>query len=121
MDKAQAINQFWNGFDLPAYDAYTVPQNISLPYITYEVSTAELDEPVLLSASLWYRDSGWEAIEKKADEIARRIKKMNPIRVDNGGVYITQGSPFKQRGDDPDDSTIRKMLLYINVEYLTSY
>ena len=121
MDKAQAINAFWNGFDLPAYDAYTVPQNISLPYITYEVSTAELDEPVLLSASLWYRDTSWKAITEKTEEIAEYIKRMTPIKVDNGRVFITKGSPFSQRMDEPDDATIRRILLYVNVEYLTNY
>lgn len=121
MDKAQAINQFWNSFGLPAYDANTVPENTELPYISYEVSTAELDEPVLLSANLWYRDSGWKAISQKSKEIAEYIKKMTPIKVDNGRVFIAKGVPFAQRMDEPDDQSIRRILLYINVEYLTNY
>lgn len=121
MDKAQAINAFWNSFDLPAYDEYTVPQNIALPYITYEVNTAELDEPVILTANLWYRDSGWKAITEKTEEIAEYIKRMTPIKVENGRVFISKGDPFAQRLDEPDDSTIRRMLLYIYVEFLTNY
>ena len=120
MDKAQAINAFWNRF-LPAYDERTVPDGISFPYISYEVGTAELDEPILLSANLWYRDSGWKAITDKTKEIARYIKTMTPIKVDNGRVYITKGVPFSQRMDEPDDPTIRRIILNINVEYLTSY
>lgn len=121
MDKAQAINTFWNSFLLPAYDARTVPENINLPYITYDVSTAELDEPILLSASLWYRDTSWKSITEKADEIAQYIKQMTPIKVENGRVFITKGTPFSQRMDEPDDTTVRRILLNINVEFLTNY
>lgn len=121
MDKAQALNTFWNSFTIPAFDERTVPSDQAEPYITYEVSTAELDEPVFLSASLWYRDTGWKAIEQKTAEIAQYIKTMTPIKVENGRVYITKGVPFSQRLDDPDDNLIRRMLLNISVEFLTSF
>ena len=54
MDRAQAINSFWNSFGLRAYDENTVPQNAVLPYITYEVAIASFEDgDVPLTASVW--------------------------------------------------------------------
>lgn len=121
MNKAEALHSFWSSFDLPAYDEYTVPDKPSFPYITYEVSEGELDYPVVTSGSLWYQGTSWSGAENKADEIARKIRKMNAIRLDNGFLAITAGSPFAQRMDDPNDDRIRRMLINITAEYFTEY
>lgn len=120
MDKAQAINAFWNSFDLPAYDERTVPENVKMPYITYEMSTASLDEPILLSANLYYSDTGWKAITQKAKQIEAYIKAMVPIKIDEGRVFISTSAPFSQRLEEPEDHLIRRLLLNIYVEFLTN-
>lgn len=122
MDKSQAINNFWQRFGLPAYDENTVPDDAALPRITYNVETDSLDNVVSLNASLWYRSKSWEEISKKADEIGEYITKMIPptIQIDNGRLYITKGSPFAQRMEDPDDS-IRRIYLNIQAEFLTAF
>ena len=59
MDKEQALHSFWSSFGLTAYDEGTVPDDAMTvnngKYITYNVSTAALDEPVPISGDLWYR------------------------------------------------------------------
>lgn len=121
MDKVQALQSFWSSFSLPAYDENTVPPDAVMPYITYNVSTAALDEPVSMTASLWYHSSSWDAISKKADEILYTLKALHvPIAVANGYVWVTPGVPFAQRMNDPDDM-VRRIVINVMVEFLTRY
>lgn len=121
MNKAQAIHSFWSSFQWPAYDENTVPDDASFPRITYDVQTDSLDNVVLLSASLWDRSTSWERISKKSDQIAKEIVNMDPptIKLDEGRLYITKGSPFSSRMGDEDDS-VKRIYLNINAEFLTA-
>lgn len=123
MDKAQALHSFWSSFGLPAYDDTVVlDEGATMPYITYDVSTDSLENSLSLNASLWYRSTSWEEISKKAESIAFYIKHMNPpsISIDGGRMYVTKGTPFAQRMSD-ENPMIRRIVLSINVEFLTEY
>lgn len=119
MDKAQALQQFWGSFELPAYDANTVPDDADLPRITYEVVEDAIDSPVQINASLWYRGTSWAEIEQKTMEVATFIGRGGEvIKIDGGYAWIKRGEPFAQRMSDEDD-TIRRMYLTTEVEFLT--
>lgn len=118
MDKAQALHSFWSSFGLTAYDESIVPEDAELPYITYGGSTAEMGEPVIMTASLWYHSMSWGAISVKAEEISGAIGYGGvKVPYDNGRIWIWRGTPFSQRMTDPDPS-IRRIVLNINAEYL---
>lgn len=123
MDKAQALNRFWSSFGIPAYDVNTVPDEAQMPYITYETTTDSLDNSLPLTASIWYRQMSWADISKKADEIAEYLYKQNPatVKIDGGRLYITKGTPFAQRMEDPSDSMIRRIIINITAEFFTAY
>lgn len=123
MDKEQALHNFWSSFGLPAYDENTVPETATLPYITYEVVTDSLGDPVSLNASLWYRQYSWKEITQKSEEIARAIQNQYPpsIPIDGGRLYITKGTPFARRAAEDEDKTIRRIILNITAEYFTAY
>lgn len=122
MDKAQAIHNFWSGFNLPAYDENTVPDNAAMPYITYATSVDSIGNAISLSGSIWYRSSSWADIQKKAEDIDKYILSMNPptIELDDGRLYITKGTPFAQRMGDPDDTTVKRIYINLMVEFLTN-
>lgn len=121
MDKAQAIDLFWNSFDLIAYDENTVPDEAVMPYITYSMSSGAMDDILLMSASLWYKSMSWAEITKKSDLIAEDIGYGGTVKsIDGGYIYITRGTPFAQRMGDPSDQSIRRMLINITVEFLTA-
>lgn len=122
MDKAQAIDNFWNSFGLPAYDENTVPQNAEMPRITYSIVSDSLGSPVSMSASVWYRSSSWKDISLKTKEIEKRLGEHGGevITLDEGKMWIVKGTPFAQRMSDPDNS-IRRIYLNIQVEFLTPY
>ena len=123
MTKEQALHQFWSGFGLTAYDEQTVPtadDAPQLPYITYEVVTDNLNHPVSLSGSVWYRSTSWTEVTEKANQIAEAIGYGHKtINIDGGYMYLTRGTPFVQRMADEDDS-IRRIIVYITCEYLTA-
>lgn len=121
MDKVQALDAFWNSFDLPAYDENSVPEDAEMPYITYTVSTDSLDEAIPLSGSLWYRSTTWREITRKSEEIAKKIaeKGFYSTKLDNGYLWITKGSPFAQRMTDIDP--VKRINLNIMAEFLTAY
>lgn len=133
MNKAQALDKFWNSFGIPAFDETTVPEyvddgngnqiKLEPPYITYNVVEDSLDSVTNLYANLWYRSTSWREITVKAGEIAKTIVEMNPpsIPLDNGRLYLAKGNPFAQRMEEPNDSTIRRMYLNIQAEFLTAY
>ena len=122
MDKAQAIDAFWNSFEWPAYDENTVPDDAKLPYITYSVTMDSLGYPVMIPASLWDYSTSWEQVSKKAEEIGRAIETMYPpaIKIDTGRIYLTKGSPFAQRMQDANDM-IRRIYLNVDAEFFTAY
>ena len=120
MTKDEAIYSFYSGFGLPAYDENTVPEGSALPYITYSVSTDSIGNMVILSASLWYRSTSWGTIQDKADEIAAVLGYGGKIiKIDNGYLWLTKGSPFAQRMSEPSDKMVRRIILNINAEFLT--
>lgn len=118
MNKAQALNSFWNGFDLKAYDENSVPDGAQLPYITYESVDGEFNRRIAATASIWCRSSSWEEITLKEMEIADRIG-LGGILVpyDGGSIWICKGAPWAQRMSDTDD-TIRRIVLNVELEFI---
>lgn len=121
MNKWQALDEFWNSFNIPAFEQSTVPEDETLRgdfYITYEAVTDSLDRAVPMSASIWkLNTTKWDEISQKAEQISDALVQVKTIPLDTGFLYITRGQPFAQRVADEDDSTRR---IYINImaEYL---
>lgn len=123
-DKEQALHRFWSGFGWAARDENTVPDDAMTRfgghYITYNVATAALGEPVPLAADLWAKDTSWTAITKKAEEIAQAVGMGGKLVVFDGGyLWVCRGVPFSQRMGDKDDN-IRRIRLNIMAEFLSA-
>ncbi|MCR4671990.1 MAG: hypothetical protein K5637_01970 [Lachnospiraceae bacterium] len=121
MTKDEAIQTFWSGYELNAYDELSLPDNVTLPYITYSVVTDAFENVVSLLGSLWYHSNSWEAICDKKDEISEDIGmggKLLPI--DGGYLWITRGSPFAQRMQDPSDDKVKRMYINCQAEFLSA-
>lgn len=120
MDKWQAIQSFWESFDIPAYDQNSVPDDAVAPYITYEAIVDEFENPILPSASIWYKSSSWKDISKKADQIANYIGAYRVIPLNNHEyLYLSKGSPFAQRLSD-EDSRVKRIYINLSAEFFTS-
>ena len=121
MDRWQALQTFWAGFGLTAYDENTVPSTATYPRLTYSAMTGGIGESVSLMASIWYRSTSWGDISRKADEISNAIGHGGVlVGFDGGALWITRGTPFAQRMGDPNDTMIRRIVIMAYGEYLTS-
>lgn len=135
MNKQQAYNAFFSRFGVFAFEENTVPTddvfakliesgNIKskFPYITYQVITDSLDHAVFPTASIWDKGSSWERADLLANTIAEYTQNNAPtIRLDDGRMFITKGSPFAQHQQDEADTDIRRIILTFGVEFFTEY
>ena len=117
MNKAQAIQTFFESFGVPAYEESTVPDDAVMPYITYSMASDSIGHPIAMSASIWDKTYSWENISLVADAISNALVQVKSIALDVGYIYITRGTPFAQRMVDEDD-TIRRIYINLMVGYL---
>lgn len=117
MDEWKALNTFWNSFTIPAYDESTVPDDATMPYITYESGISELDYKITLNASLWYQSTSWQDISQKAKEISNSIGGGTGTGYVGGRLWITRSTPFARRMDEPNDPSVRRIVLQIEAEF----
>ncbi|MBR2783052.1 MAG: hypothetical protein IKD93_02520 [Firmicutes bacterium] len=118
----QALQQFWEGFGLTAYEENTVPdQALTLnggKYISYEERRAGFDEPVAASASLWYRSRSWTEILAKAEEIFQALQNGGILLPYTGGaLWVTPGAPCYQRMPSETEG-VRRVYINVNLEFL---
>lgn len=122
MNKWQAINDFWNRFNIPAYDENSIPDDIDLPYISYSVQVGSLGDTLLMTASIYDRSTSWKFVSDKADAIADYVGRFVVLPLDNGYLWLTPGVPFAQRmSDDVYNDTIKRMYIVLNGEFLTNH
>lgn len=132
MNKQQAYNSFWSGFGVLAFEENSVPDDETIdamiksglapakfPYITYQVLIDDLGSPVYPTASIWDRSTSWQRADTLANTISARIQNTNTIKLDNGRVFITKGSPFAQHMSEEADRYIRRVVLNLGIEFLT--
>lgn len=121
MNKIQALNNFWNGFregdDWKAYDASSVPEDISDKHITYDVTSDSFGYPVAQTVSLWDKSTSWQAVQEKEMEIANYITRGGlMITYDDAAMWIKKANPWAQRLSDNDQ--IKRIVLNVEIEFL---
>lgn len=133
MNKQQAYNSFWSGFGILAFEENSAPtiddikklaKDMNLPsdiWITYQVITDDIDHPVFPTASIYSRSTSWKKADDLANTISEHIRDMGIIRLDNGGMFITKGSPFSQHQLESEDLNIRRVILNLGIEFFTDY
>lgn len=134
MNKEQAYNAFWNGFGVLAFEENSVPDDKVIdelinsgmaeskyPYIVYQVIADDIGHPVFPMASIYDRTTSWKRADELANEVSETIQNMNTIKLDNGRMFITKGSPFMQHLLESEDLNIRRVVLNLGVEFFTEY
>jgi hypothetical protein len=134
MNKEQAYNEFWSGFGVLAFEENSMPDDKVIddlikagvasskyPYIAYQVIVDDLGHPVFPTASIYDRNTSWQRADELANDISERIQKMNTIKLDDGRMFITKGSPFAQHQLESEDMNIRRVILNLGIEFFTEY
>jgi hypothetical protein len=121
MTKSGALYTFWAGFGIPAFEENSVPEGAEFPYITYESGLDGFGGEMLLSGSVWYRSTSWVDANAKAEEIGGALGYGGMrIPCTGGRLWIRRGSPSARASGDPDDDLIRRMIINIEVMFLTT-
>lgn len=119
MDKWQAQDTYWNSFGLPAYNELTVREDAVMPYITYQAVTGSLTGVMTVSGNLYYRGNSWAPIMQKATAMEPLIDR--EIKIDGGYVKFRKPvANFAQPMSDANDKQVRRILLTVEVEFLSA-
>lgn len=120
MTKNKALFAWFNEF-MPFYRASAVPDDVVLPYGTYEYIDSAFDlGEVGLTVNLWFRTESEAIPDEKAQELSKRIGYSGvTIPCDEGYIWLKRGSPFCQSLTYENDPAIKRRYINITAEYLT--
>lgn len=125
MDNYQALQSFWESFEVDAYDEQTVFDEGNLPafpHITYEAASGGYLNSTILAANLWHRTTSWGWLKQKAEQIRQSIGYGGKqIKTDTGYLWIKlpETTPFDSPEDSGDDAILR-IRMNIEVDFLTT-
>lgn len=124
MTPEAAIFDFLNRFGVPAFAATSVPDEMTFPYITYDlVVPGELDDgESMMAVNVWYRTESEAEPNAKVREISRAIGRSGvTIRCDGGMIWLKRGTPWAQSVNvSGTDDKVKRRYLNIDMEYLTT-
>lgn len=109
---ALALQKFFSGFGLPAYEENSVPDDAELPYITYEIAAGDWLDQTSISATVWYKGTSYIGLFKKIDEIEKKVDGGLSIQTVDGVVYLFKDTPFSQPINTTDDKVKAVTLLF---------
>lgn len=121
MTKNKALFAWFNEF-MPFYRASAVPDDVVLPYGTYEYIDSAFDlGEVGLTVNLWFRTESEAIPDEKAQELSQKIGYSGVlIPCDEGVIWLKRGSPFAQSIVYEEDPAIKRRYINITAEFLTS-
>ena len=120
MTKGAAVHSFFNEI-MPSYAASSVPEDATLPYLTYELITSAWDGgEVGLTANMWFRTTSEKEPNAAVDRLSNAIGLGGvQLPCDGGMIWLKRGSPWAQSLTDETDKTIKRRYINVTAEYLT--
>lgn len=132
MRKDKALYNWFQQFGIPFYPTTALPpavndtsvpesERLTFPYGTYEPVFGYNGDITYPTVNIYYLTESEVIPNKKAAEIGEVIGKGGTIvKCDEGLMWIKRGSPFVQGINDPDNSNIKRRLISIAIEFLTT-
>ena len=120
MTKGAALQSFFSRF-MDAYAASAVPEDVTFPYLTYELITSAWDGgEVGLTVNLWFYTTSEAAPNAKAQELSDAIGYGGvTLPCDGGFIWLKRGSPWCQNVRDDTDKNIKRRYINVTAEYMT--
>lgn len=121
MTKQDALYDFFSSFGLTAYEATNVPEDATLPYLTYTYADDDFyGNQAAIIVNLWYRTESNATPNDKVSDIADIVGRGGAmIPCDGGVIWMKKGSPFAQSIADSDPD-IRRRYINLTAEFLTA-
>lgn len=116
-----ALHAFFSSFGIPAYMSGNIPDDVQMPYITYDIVEPEPLGQALINASVWYRDTSTIPISEKVDEIKQAIGNGLSLPTESGVIHLFREKEgrFAQIMNDPNRETKRaylSMIIHCNTD-----
>lgn len=120
MTKGASLQSFFNGI-MPSYAASSVPDDATLPYLTYELITSAWNGgEVGLTVNMWFRTTSEKEPNAAVDKLSKAIGLGGVfLHCDDGVIWLKRGSPWAQSLTDATDKTIKRRYINVTAEYLT--
>lgn len=119
MNKYQALYEFYNSFGIPAYEENSVPENAELPYITYEIMTADLDmDNVAISCQIYFKSNSLMKVNAITEKLYNALSGGKKLKCDAGYIVLYRGRPFAQNRPS-GDKTVKAKYINISADYIT--
>ena len=120
MTKGDALQSFFNSI-MPSYAESSVPDNATLPYLTYELITSSWNGgEVGLTVNMWFRTTSEKEPNAAVDKLSKEIGLGGVfLHCDDGVIWLKRGSPWAQSLTDATDKTIKRRYINVTAEYLT--
>lgn len=120
MTIGQVFNDFYSGFGIGAYPKTAVPDDVKLPYITYDVIESNWDStPISQTVQIWYRTASEAIPSAKAKEIKNMIGEGGILlRCEDGYIWLKKGTPWCINSNSNDDNMLKLRQLNVTVEFL---
>ena len=120
MTKGDALQSFFNSI-MPSYAESSVPDNATLPYLTYELITSSWNGgEVGLTVNMWFRTASEKEPNAAVDKLSNAIGLGGvQLPCDDGVIWLKRGSPWAQSLTDETDKTIKRRYINVTAEYLT--
>lgn len=88
-----ALIDCFESYGLAAYPENNVPDDVRLPYLTYNFSRGDFGENTNTILHLHYYSESESEINAKAEEICADIRLGRCVSSDDGKIVLTTGSP----------------------------
>lgn len=110
--QAAELKQFFSGFQLPAYSRQNVPDEVTLPYIAYDLVEPRWDQQANMNCQVYYPRDTIEELLTKADEIKAAIGHGLKITMQDGYIMLYLANlQGQQMTDEMTDSVIISLLI----------
>lgn len=119
-ETAKAIYKLWSSFGIPAYVEYHIPDDADMPYITYELTEPHWQGQAAIRARVWYRDTSFEAINNKLDEISAFIGDGCTIATPDGMIAVFKDQAFIQFQPYEDETGVKVAYLSLILQAYTT-
>lgn len=85
-ETAETLKSFFRGFGIPAYARNKIPDEVTIPYITYDLTEPRWNEQGNASCQVYYPKDQLEELLTKADEILSAIGE--GVKIEMPGGYL---------------------------------
>ena len=106
---------------MPSYAASSVPDDATLPYLTYELITSAWNGgEVGMTVNMWFRTTSEKEPNAAVDKLSKAIGLGGVfLHCDDGVIWFKRGSPWAQSMTDETDKKIKRRYINVTAEYLT--